>query len=96
MKSIICFALTTALTFSGGVAGNAVTPSVSGIVTKVSSAGSKTDFTVNGHVYEANVSTKSNRPAAQWQPGQSVTLFIAADGHTVVMILAPISTATHP
>ena len=96
MKYTQCLVLMAAIGFAGHAAASAVTPSVTGTVTRVVPSGSVQHVTVNGHVYTVSASTKSDGATTSLQAGQTITLLLAQDGNTAMMIRAASSTATHP
>jgi hypothetical protein len=80
----------------GHAAASAVTPSVTGTVTQVVPSGNVKRITVNGHVYTVTANTKSDSATSSLQAGQTITVLVAQDGNTAMMIRAASSTATHP
>ncbi len=92
---IACFFITlAAFSISSGVLASMVTPSTSGSVTKVEPRGSTTQVTIAGHTYTLTANTRPNGINQTLKPGQVVTLELAADGRTVLLIQP--AAAAHP
>jgi hypothetical protein len=96
MKRVRCFLMLTALTISTHAAASSITPSITGIVSQVNSGSASTQVTIGGHVYTLTAETQQKGTHQTLQPGEVVTLYLAADGHTVIMIQPVVNVPTTP
>ena len=96
MKHVRCFLMLTALTISAHAAASSITPSITGTVSQVSLGSASTQVTINGHAYSLTADTQPNGTHQALQPGEVVTVYLASDGQTVIMIQPVVNDSTTP
>lgn len=96
MKHARCLLLLAALATSVGAMASSITPSVTGTVSRVSPGSASTQLTINGHTYTMTPDTRPEGTRATVKPGQVVTVYLAADGETVIKLQPVVASAAHP